>query len=90
MLLLIKLMQQTFAKNNKKCFETCVKTTFCWSLSTCKCMSTFFSLNIYSLAFLKLFRTLKHRKTVSSVVVISILTILAYNFDGAHQEVQTT
>lgn len=31
-------------------------------------------------------RTLKHRKTVSSVVVISILMILAYNFDGAHQE----
>ncbi|XP_073257303.1 vacuole membrane protein 1-like isoform X2 [Porites lutea] len=31
-------------------------------------------------------RTLKHRKTVSSIVVISILTILAYNLDGAHQE----
>ena len=29
MLLLIKLMPQTFGKNNKKLFETRMKTTFC-------------------------------------------------------------
>lgn len=31
-------------------------------------------------------RILKHKKTVTSIVVISALTILAYNLDGAHQE----
>ncbi|KAK2558269.1 Vacuole membrane protein 1 [Acropora cervicornis] len=31
-------------------------------------------------------RTLKHKKTVSLVVVTSALMIIAYNLDGAHQE----
>lgn len=31
-------------------------------------------------------RILKHKKTVTSITVISILMILAYNLDGAHQE----
>lgn len=31
-------------------------------------------------------RILKHKKTVTTTVVISALTILAYNLDGAHQE----
>ena len=33
-------------------------------------------------------RTLKHKKTVSLVVVTSALMIIAYNLDGAHQEVR--
>lgn len=31
-------------------------------------------------------RVLKHKKTVTSTVVISVLMILAYNLDGTHQE----
>ena len=34
-----------------------------------------------------IFRVLKHKKTVTSTVVISVLMILAYNLDGTHQEV---
>ena len=42
---------------------------------------------INKIAFYFYFRVLKHKKTVTSTVVISVLMILAYNLDGAHQEV---
>ena len=32
-------------------------------------------------------RVLKHKKTVSSIVLISILMTLVYNLEGSHQEV---
>ena len=37
--------------------------------------------------FFVIFRILKHKKTVTSIVLISILVTLAYNLEGAHQEV---
>ena len=36
---------------------------------------------------LLIYRVLKHKKTVSSIVLISILMTLVYNLEGSHQEV---
>ena len=42
----------------------------------------------YMYLYVFFFRILKHKKTVSLVVVISALMIIAYYLDGAHQDVR--
>ena len=41
----------------------------------------------YFFFILLIYRVLKHKKTVSSIVLISILMTLVYNLEGSHQEV---
>jgi len=46
------------------------------------CQSGFVLFELFAI-----FSILKHKKTVTSIVLISLLITLAYNLDGAHQEV---